>query len=298
MIFKFNRRARRFATDDRMPRLTAASVAPSPTSAIEKAKREAARRAVDDYVKDGMAIGVGSGSTIVYGIQRLAERVQNEGLKVTCVPTSFQSRNVSDDALQPPAQKCATYMRLRLYPVCLQLIIDTGMALSDLSQHPELDVAIDGADEVDSQLNCIKGGGACHTQEKLVAVAAKKFVVIADDRKQSKQLLTVWRKGIPVEVLPLAYVPVSRTLEAMGGAPQLRMAVAKAGPVVTDNGCFVLDVDFGAGSGLQGDPAALHAKIKLIPGVVETGIFAGMAVRAYFGTGAGDVVVWEPATRQ
>jgi ribose 5-phosphate isomerase A len=171
------------------------------------------------------------------------------------------------------------------------------MRLSDLSQHPELDVAIDGADEVDPALNCIKGGGACHTQEKLVAVAAAHFVVIADSRKRSARLLTGWRKGIPLEVLPLAYVPVMKRIEALGGQPRLRMAVAKAGPVVTDNGNFVIDADFGGGAGID-DPKGLHIQLKLIAGVVETGIFAGIAEAAYFGNDDGgvEVVTLAPGT--
>lgn len=106
-----------------------------------------------------------------------------------------------------------------------------------------IDVTIDGADEVDAQLNCIKGGGACQLQEKIVAYAAKKFVVIADYRKESAQLGEQWVQGVPVEVIPMAYVPLMNSLREMGGAPVLRMAKQKAGPVVTDNGNFVLDVN-------------------------------------------------------
>ena len=172
-----------------------------------------------------------------------------------------------------------------------QLILAAGLPLSDLNATPRLDVAIDGADEVDRGLACIKGGGACQTQEKLVAAAAATFVVVADYRKQAPGGLgTTWRKGVPVEVLPIAYVCVAAALEALGGVPTLRMAVAKAGPVVTDNGGFVLDVAFPAP---LADPRALHAAIKLLPGVIETGIFAGMAARAYFGQADGSVIVWD-----
>ena len=251
-----------------MPRLTAAAVAAMPTSAVEHSKRLAARRAVDEHVKDGMRLGVGSGSTIVYAIQRLVELVIDEKkLSVTCVPTSFQSRN---------------------------LIVDCGLALSDLNACPELDLAIDGADEVDVHLNCIKGGGACQTQEKLVAAAAAKFVLIADGRKQAPGGLgSTWKKGVPIEVLPIAYVPVMRALEKLGGRPVLRMGKEKAGPVVTDNGGFVVDTDFG----VIADPGALHHKIKALPGVVESGIFAGMAAQAYFGQEDGSVVVWDAAQK-
>jgi ribose 5-phosphate isomerase A len=112
-----------------------------------------------------------------------------------------------------------------------------------LDEHPEIDVAIDGADEVDLQLNCIKGGGGCQLQEKIVAHAAKTFVVIADYRKESSLLGEQWTQGVPVEVVPMAYVPVMNQLKKIGGDPVLRMAQRKAGPVVTDNGNFVLDVN-------------------------------------------------------
>lgn len=95
---------------------------------------------------------------------------------------------------------------------------------------------MDGADEVSPTLDLIKGGGACQTQEKLVAASSKRFVVIADYRKKSKQLGTEWRNGVPLEVIPEGYAPVMRTLARMGGKPVLRMAQRKAGPVVTDNG--------------------------------------------------------------
>ena len=224
-----------------------------------------------------LRIGMGSGSTVVYAIQRLAERVQDpaERLRVVCVPTSFQTRH---------------------------LLASAGVPLADLSSCPELDVAVDGADEFDARsLDCVKGGGACQTQEKLVAAASRVFVLVADGRKVAPQpqgLLGGWRKGVPLEVLALGYVPVMRRLEALGGVPVLRMAgAAKAGPCITDNGNFVVDVDFGGGAGLAaaglGAPQAVHERLKLIPGVVETGIFAGMAVRAYVGNDDGSVSVFD-----
>jgi len=217
-----------------------------------------------------MTVGIGSGSTIVYAIQHLVERLRvvgtdGTGLRdIKCVPTSFQAK---------------------------QLLQEGGVPIVDLSAAPVLDVAIDGADEVDGDLNCIKGGGGCHMQEKMVAAAATAFVVVADFRKRSRALGSEWRKGIPLEVLPMAYVPVMRAVAAAGGKPVLRMAVAKAGPVVTDNGNFIVDADFGAV-----EPAAvagLHARLKLLPGVLETGLFPGMAVRAYFGCEDGSVEVWD-----
>lgn len=181
-----------------------------------------------------------------------------------CVPTSFQSR---------------------------QLITKNELILSDLERTPLLDIAIDGADEVDSQLNCIKGGGACQFQEKIVASCAKEFIIVADDRKNSEELGESWKRGVPIEVLPVAYRPVKlRIEEKVGGKAVLRMAENKAGPIVTDNGNFVLDWLFDK-------PCVWHeinTAIKLIPGVVETGLFLNMAKVAYFGKADGSVIVKVP----
>uniref|UniRef100_A0A8C9GY48 ribose-5-phosphate isomerase n=1 Tax=Piliocolobus tephrosceles TaxID=591936 RepID=A0A8C9GY48_9PRIM len=119
-------------------------------------------------------------------------------------------------------------------PQARQLILQYGLTLSDLDRHPKIDLAIDGADEVDADLNLIKGGGGCLTQEKIVAGYASRFIVIADFRKDSKNLGDQWHKGIPIEVIPMAYVPVSRAVsQKFGGVVELRMAVNKArvGPV-------------------------------------------------------------------
>ncbi|XP_008281416.1 ribose-5-phosphate isomerase [Stegastes partitus] len=172
-----------------------------------------------------------------------------------------------------------------------QLILQHGLTLSDLDRHPELDVAIDGADEVDADLTLIKGGGGCLTQEKIVAGCAKHFVVIADFRKDSKALGQQWKKGVPIEVIPMAYVPISRTIaKRFGGEANLRMAVSKAGPVVTDNSNFILDWKFECAQKWK----EVNTAIKMIPGVVETGLFVGMAERAYFGMEDGSVQVRDP----
>uniref|UniRef100_A0A8D3A2J7 ribose-5-phosphate isomerase n=1 Tax=Scophthalmus maximus TaxID=52904 RepID=A0A8D3A2J7_SCOMX len=223
----------------------------------EEAKKLAAYAAVDNHVQNNQVVGVGSGSTIVYAVDRLAERVRQEKLNIVCVPTSFQ-------------------VRLRL------------------SGHIVLDVAIDGADEVDADLTLIKGGGGCLTQEKIVAGCAKHFVVIADYRKDSSALGQQWRKGVPVEVIPMAYVPVSRAIARLfGGEANLRMAVSKAGPVVTDNSNFILDWKFERAQNWK----EVNTAIKMIPGVVETGLFVGMAERAYFGMEDGSVQVRDPPVK-
>ncbi|KAK3573865.1 hypothetical protein QTP86_032864 [Hemibagrus guttatus] len=211
--------------------------------------------------KNNQVVGVGSGSTIVYAVDRLTERVRQEKLNIVCIPTSFQAR---------------------------QLILQHGLSLSDLDRHPDLDVAIDGADEVDDSLTLIKGGGGCLTQEKIVAGCAKHFIVIADYRKDSKTLGQQWKKGVPVEVVPMAYVPVSRAItRRFGGEAVLRMAVSKAGPVVTDNSNFILDWKFEHAQNWK----EVNTAIKMIPGVVETGLFVGMAERVYFGMEDGSVKV-------
>lgn len=222
-------------------------------SAANAEKVKAAYTAVDLHVKDGQVVGVGSGSTVVYAVHRLAQRVKEEGLKITCVPTSFQARN---------------------------LIIEHKLPLSDLNIDPSIDVTIDGADEFNKHLDAIKGGGGCHLQEKMVAYNSAKLVLIADKTKIAEELGTVWKKGVPVEVSPLGYVPIMNKLKALGGNPKLREAGGKAGPCVTDNGNFILDTDFGEIK----DPRALEMQVSAIPGVVETGLFVDMAACAYVGT--------------
>ncbi|XP_053679123.1 ribose-5-phosphate isomerase [Anopheles nili] len=228
---------------------------------LEDAKRCAAYKAVDEYVKDNSVIGVGSGSTVVYAVHRLAERVKKENLKLVCVPTSFQAR---------------------------QLIVEHGLVLGDLECNPRLDCAIDGADEVDSKMVLIKGGGGCLLQEKIVASCADRLVVIADYTKDSTKLGQQYRKGIPIEVVPMAYVPIrNRIMTQFGGSLKLRMAVAKAGPVVTDNANFILDWNFD--SDKEHDWDAVNREIMMMPGVVDTGLFVGMATKAYFGQSDGTV---------
>ncbi|XP_032226825.2 ribose-5-phosphate isomerase isoform X3 [Nematostella vectensis] len=226
--------------------------------AMEAGKKAAAVYAVNKFVKNGHVLGIGSGSTVVYAVERLAERVMKEKLEVVCVPTSFQAQ---------------------------QLITENKLVLSDLERNPELDVAIDGADEVDANLTLIKGGGGCLTQEKIVASCAKTLVIIADDRKDSKQLGEKWSKGVPVEVVPFAYRPVMLKMEKMGLSPVLRMAKAKAGPVVTDNGNFIIDVGFSKPQ----DWNKLNTDLNLIPGVLETGLFVNMTNHVVFGKEDGSI---------
>jgi ribose 5-phosphate isomerase A len=200
--------------------------------------KKAAGEAAAELVKSGMVVGLGTGSTVAWTIKRLGERVKEEGLEILGVPTSFQAEN---------------------------LAIASGIKLTTLNSHPVLDLAIDGADEVDANLFVIKGGGAAHTREKVVACSAKRFVIVADESKYVEKL--TW--PVPVEVLPFAFRLVEQRLKELGGKPVLRLGKMKDGPVITDNGNFVMDVDFG----VIENPAALAAKISPIPGVVEHGIF-------------------------
>ena len=206
----------------------------SSNSAAKKAAGEAAA----ELVRNGMVVGLGTGSTVAWTIKRLGERVREEDLDFCGVPTSFQAE---------------------------QLAIESNIRLTSLNQHPVLDLAIDGADQVDINLMVIKGGGAAHTREKVVSCSAKWFVIVADQSKFVERL--TW--PVPVEVIPIAFRLTGRRLEELGGKPVLRQGLRKDGPVITDNRNFVMDVDFGTIE----DPRSLAAKISLIPGVVEHGIF-------------------------
>ncbi|XP_043790524.1 ribose-5-phosphate isomerase isoform X1 [Apis laboriosa] len=227
---------------------------------LESAKQIAAYKAVDEYVKNNSIIGIGSGSTVIYAVHRLVERVKEENLNVICVPTSFQAR---------------------------QLILNNHLTLGDLETYPKLDCAIDGADEVDSDMNLIKGGGGCLLQEKIVASCANQLIIVADYTKNSQKLGEQYKKGIPIEVVPMAYVAILRRIEDnYGGLVKVRMALAKAGPVITDNGNFILDWHFPRDIS---NWDKINIEISMIPGVVETGLFIKMAKKVYFGMPDGSV---------
>ncbi|CAG9856650.1 unnamed protein product [Phyllotreta striolata] len=232
---------------------------------LQEAKKLAAYKAVDDHVQDNLIVGVGSGSTAVLAVERMMERVRNEHLNIKCIPTSFQAR---------------------------QLIIQSQLPLTNLEINPEIDVTIDGADEVDENLTCIKGGGACFLQEKIVAYNSKKLVIIADYTKDSVKLGQQWKKGIPLEVDPMAYYTVKTKIEkTMGGEAELRIGKMKAGPVITDGGNFILDwKDFNPESNWE----EVNMELLKIPGLFETGLFVDMAVVAYFGMSDGTVKVRTP----
>jgi len=189
-------------------------------------------------VEDGMAVGLGTGSTVFFAMERLGERIAGEGLSFTGIPTSYQAA-----------------IRARRY----------GIPLAGLDEYPELDVAIDGADQVDPALNLIKGRGAAHLREKCVCDAAREVIIVVDPSKT----VDILSAPVPVEVLPFALAGVSRRLSLLGAAPVLREGVKKDGPVVTDNGNFILDCDFGA----IREPKGLETAIAAIPGALECGLF-------------------------
>ncbi|KAL0485098.1 ribose 5-phosphate isomerase A [Acrasis kona] len=222
----------------------------------QDAKRIAGYAAVDEFVKNNQVVGIGAGSTVPFCVERIKQRVDEEGLSLVCIPSGYQAK---------------------------QLILDHGLILSDLSQHPDIDVAIDGADEIDKDLNLIKGGGGCQLQEKILASCAKLLIIVADFHKESQNLGEYWKRGVPVEVIPMAVVPVMNKVKKLGGNPVIRFGVMKAGPVVTDNGNLVVDVDFG----IIQNPNELNEQLTRIPGVVETGLFIGMADKVFIGQADG-----------
>lgn len=229
---------------------------------IELGKKKAAIKAVEDNIKKNMIVGIGSGSTVVYAVQKLGELNKEKSLNLKCIPSSFQA---------------------------YQLIIENGLDLVSLEQFPQIDIDFDGADEVDEDLNLIKGGGGCLVQEKILASNSKKLIIIVDFRKNSGCLGKNWKKGVPIEVIPMAYYPIMAKFKNLGGNPKLRMAQSKSGPLITDNGNFIIDVDFGE----INKPTELDQKIKNIPGVVDTGIFNDMASKVYVGTREGGVLILE-----
>jgi len=233
------------------------------TAAVDAAKRLAAYSAVDHHVlPHHKIIGIGSGSTVPYVVDRIISQGEQVNRGRVFIPTGFQSK---------------------------ELIVHGKLVLGDIDQYPNIDVTIDGADEIDDHLNCIKGGGGCQFREKVLAEAAQTFVLVADYRKKSHTLGDSWSQGVPIEVVPFGYVRVLQRLRQIGSPnAALRMAKAKMGPVVTDNGNFIIDAPF---TEQYANPAKLLQELKLITGVVEVGLFCGMAKAAYFGNQDGSVTI-------
>ncbi len=221
----------------------------------DELKMRAAERAVE-FVRDGMIIGLGTGSTTKFAIEGIGRLVKS-GMKLTGVPTSITSERMANDL---------------------------GIPLADLNEVSGIDIDIDGADEIDSAFNMIKGGGGALTREKLVAYASKQVIIVVDKEKLVERLGKSW--AVPVEVLPFAWKMSARLLTDLGSKPLLREREGKV--FETDNGNYILDCAFG----LIEDAPALEREIKQLPGIVEVGLFIGLCHKVVIGFDD-DVVVRE-----
>jgi len=203
-------------------------------------------------VKSGMILGLGSGSTAALMIKSLADEIRLGKLQnIRGVATSFQSE---------------------------VLALELNIPLIDLASVSQIDLAIDGADEVDPGFQLIKGGGACHVREKLVASKADKLLIVVDETKLVQNLNLSF--ALPVEVLPNAWKQVQEVISEMNGNSSLRMATKKAGPVVTDQGNLILDVFFN--NGIK-NPKDIEMTINNIPGVLENGLFVDLTDKVLVG---------------
>jgi ribose 5-phosphate isomerase A len=214
-------------------------------------EKELAGRAAAKLVRDGDIVGLGNGSTAYFAVVALGERVQ-AGLKIVGIPTSIATEDL--------ARKL-------------------GIPLTTLDEHPEIDITIDGADEVDPHLNLIKGGGGALLREKVVASVTKKMVVVSDS---TKVVRTLGKFPLPVEIIPFARPVVERKLTSLGAVPKLRLK-PDGQPYITDNGNNILDASFGKIT----DPPAVARELSNTPGVVEHGLFIGFAKLALIGKNGG-----------
>ena len=197
-----------------------------------------------EYVNDGMVVGLGTGSTVYYTIVKLGEMVR-DGLDIIGIPTSLETERIAKEV---------------------------GIPLTTLEEHPVIDLTIDGADEIDPKLNLIKGGGGALLREKIVASASKKEIIVADERKVVNSLGE--RFYLPVEVIPFSEAVVTGRFMDMGLNPEKRMKDGTK--FITDNGNIIIDCH----TGPIGNPAELEKELNMIPGVVENGLFTGLADRA------------------
>lgn len=211
---------------------------PGPAELLEQSKQAAAHAALD-FIQDGFLVGLGTGSTVIFFLAALGERVR-AGLKIKGIPTSHDTARLAGQYNIP---------------------------LLDSQSEWVLDVAVDGADQVDPHFNLIKGGGGALLREKVVAAAAKQFIVIIDEGKQVQTLGRPW--AIPVEVIPFGWPNTARMLNRLGGTASLR--IKDGNPFLTDNGNYILDFDVPR----IDEPATLERQLNAIPGVVENGLFIG-----------------------
>ena len=231
------------------------------TDPVQVMKQEVGLAAAN-RVKSDSIVGLGTGSTTAYAIEYIGDRLAKGELKnIVGIPTSFQAEVLA-----------------KKY----------GIPLTSLDAIDKIDIAIDGADEVDPQKNLIKGGGAAHTREKVVDTLADRFIVVVDSGKLVDKLGSTFL--LPVEVIPMAMTPVMRKLEQLGGKPELRMGIKKAGPIVTDQGNLVIDVKFEQ----IDNPAELEQKINNFPGVLENGLFVGVTDLVL----VGEIIDGKPIVRE
>ncbi len=220
----------------------------------KEAKIRAAEKGVS-HIKSNMIIGIGSGSTASEGIRIIGEKMASGELEnIRAVPTSYQA---------------------------IQEAVKAHIPLTTLDEYPVLDFGFDGADQIDQELNAIKGGGGALLREKIVASCCREYILIADQTKVSDVLGR--DQPVYLEIHPMAVMPVCKKLRNMGAKPTVRQAVGKLGPVVTDNGNNLIDADFGA----IHNPGYLNARLHSVQGVMETGLFIGYAKIAYIGTKGG-----------
>ena len=217
-------------------------------------KRNAAEAAVE-HIKDGMIVGLGSGTTAAFAILALGERKKHENLQILGIPSSYQA---------------------------FQLAVQSGIPMTTLEEHPTIDVNIDGADQIDPQLNLIKGMGAALAREKIVAASSRKNIIIADEKKKVNTL-GEGNHPVPLEVLPFAIALVQHRIQALGGSPLLRETKGKLGPIISDNGNAIMDATFGKIK----NPKLLDQQLKMIPGIVETGLFIELTDIVYLGSASG-----------
>jgi len=219
------------------------------------AAKRAVAYAAADLVQDGMKLGLGSGSTFLFVLERLAQRMKSEKLRIAGVPTSAGTAAAAQQH---------------------------GIPLLSMVEVDWLDMAIDGADEIDPKKNMIKGGGAALTREKIVAAAAREMVVIVDESKLVPVLGEKFR--LPVEVLTFGWQQTERAIADTGCVPTLRRTKSDD-PLLTDNGNYVLDCKY---DGIT-DPKRLHDQLNAIPGVLDNGLFVGMAGRVLVSDASGKV---------
>jgi len=209
---------------------------------INELKRAAGYRAADDYIRDGMGIGVGSGSTAYYATLRIAERLREGTLRdILAIPTSEDTARIAREQ---------------------------GIPLTTLEEHPRIAVTIDGADEVDPEQNVIKGLGGFLLREKIVAFATDYEIMVVDDSKLVQHLGE--KAPVPVEVIRFGWQNTCAALERTGARPQMRQR--SGAPYITDEGNYILDCIYDR----IASPQELAAALKAIPGVVEHGLFLGM----------------------